>query len=149
MGFLIKGHGMGLEWLVGQNAVDELNEIIVAEGGVPLNALNARALVFRDNGRIVGYSVVQLFPFVGPFWVQEDRRDGMLSALMAEETWKFLQECGARGFLVVASTAVSERFAQRYGMEKISDPVYLDRGKNERTFRGNPRHGKTGSPKSA
>jgi len=115
-----------MKWIEGPEACDQLNDLIAMRGWTPLNSKTSRALVaYDDEGQVIGFSVVQLFPLLGPFLVLPEYRDGKLSKELADETYLFLQQVDTRGYLAICDSPVAERLCRKRGMKKIESPVYL------------------------
>ncbi len=116
---------MTLKWLEGPEACDTLNPIIEAQGWAPLNSQTCRALIaLDDDGYLLRFFVVQLYPLLGPEWAPEQAR-GDMEAMRAihEEMRRYMQD--ARGFMVIAEAEVTDKLCQREGLRKIPYPVYL------------------------
>ena len=119
---------MTLKWLDGGEAVDLLNPIIEAQGWTPLNDRTCRVLVAFDDGQpeaILGFLVLQLFPLLGPEYVDPAARDSGVMFHLHAEMREFLVKTQARGVMVIAESQVSKRLCERDHMVPIESPVYI------------------------
>ena len=119
---------MTLKWLEGGEAVDLLNPIIEAHGWTPLNDRTCRTLVAFDDGEpeaILGFLVLQLFPLLGPEYVDPAARGAGVMFQLHAEMQKFLVQTQARGVMVIAESEVSKRLCERVGMVPIKSPVFI------------------------
>ena len=119
---------MEFRWLDGNDAVDALNPILEREGWTPLNGATARALVAEEDGVLVAFFCLQLFPLLGPLYCKADARDGQVSRALVDKMHEFLTEIKARGYMAVCDSPVSEKMCRMRGMKKIESPVYLEAG---------------------
>src|SRR5271165_3104680 len=115
---------MTLRWLTGSEAVDKLNPLIAEQGWTPLNDQTCRVLVAEDEGVMLGFFVLQLFPFLGPLYAHPGEGAEVMFALQAEMR-KYIEESVARGFLVIADNPVTDKLCQREGLRRVESPVYL------------------------
>jgi hypothetical protein len=76
-----------------------------------------------DDGQLIGFLVLQLFPVLGPAYVKPGYRDGMTTFGLLADMAKELKE--ARGYLVICDSEVSEKMCQKHRMKKIESPVYV------------------------
>lgn len=117
--------GVTYKWLSGQEAIDAVDPVLQAKGWSALNLMFTRArCAFNDQGRCVGFSILQMFPHVGPQWVADDYRGTGISEQLADDMWEFLNEVQCRGFLVIADSPHSEKLCKSKGMTLITSPVY-------------------------
>ena len=117
---------MKLRWLDSGEAVDRLNPIIEKQGWSQLNERTVRALVAEDDdGKIIALLVLQMFPILGPEWVQPESRGAGVMYQLHEEMRKFLTEVQARGVMVIADSEVADKLCQREGMRRVENPVYI------------------------
>lgn len=119
---------MTLRWLDGGEAVDLLNPIIEAQGWTPLNDRTCRALVAFDDGQpeaVLGFLVLQLFPLLGPEYIEPMARDAGVMFKLHSEMQQFLVKTQARGVMVIAESEVSKRLCERAHMVPIESPVYI------------------------
>jgi hypothetical protein len=117
-----------LRWLDGEDAIRILQPIIVEHGWTPLNASTCRAIAAFDEEVLIGFLVLQLFPLLGPMYVDQPQRDGKVSQALSEEMHKFLHDIEARGVMAVCDSPVSEKLCKKRGMKKVDVPVYLSVG---------------------
>ena len=90
-----------------------------------MNGKTCRARAAFANGKLVGFSVVQLFPFAGPLWVDKAYRGTGIAEDLADQTVEWMAEMNARGFIVIADNPTSVQFCEKHGMKKIASPVYI------------------------
>lgn len=119
-------------WLTNEEIDDLANPAMVAQGWAALNINESnptcRVLgAFADDGTLVEFFVLQLYPVLGPLLrTDKSSRDGgETSRTLASLMDDFLAESEARDFMVVANSPVSERLCARFGMEKLAVPVYV------------------------
>lgn len=120
---------MDYHWLSAPEVQHVINPICSKEGWPQLNInvdqpTNLVRGAFED-GNLVGFLAMQLFPMLGPAWVDPAYRDGTVSRQMADHMHEFLRSHEARGYLVVADNAVTERLCERYAMKRVESPVYM------------------------
>ncbi len=116
-------------WLTDDEIETQVNPVLRAQGWMELN-LNSTQPTCRvvgavEDGRVVGFEVLQLIPAVGPTYVEPERRDGTISRELTAWMSEFLHEIHARGWIVVADSPVTARLAERWGMRKLESPVYV------------------------
>ena len=117
-------------WLDDREIETLVNPRLEALGMVQLNINPAqptcRVLGAEVDGVIVEAFAFQLISLLGPMikLVPEFRDNGQTGRAMAEKMKEFLEEVKARAYLCIADSPVSERLCERFGMEKISSPVY-------------------------
>jgi hypothetical protein len=120
---------MELRWLSGNEILEWVNPICKSRGWVELNVNDTqptcRVLGAFDGERLIGWLAFQLFPLLGPFYVEPDQRDGLVSAALSDEMHQFIHAVGARGVLTLCENVASERLARKHGMIKVEDKVYL------------------------
>lgn len=119
-------------WLAGSEIQTLVNPICKTVGWPQLNVnveqpTSAVIGAFEDF-QLIGFLALQLFPMVGPGWVDAPFRNGVISRELADRMHEFLKVHEARGWLVIADTMVTQRLAERHGMESVDSPVYMGRG---------------------
>jgi predicted GNAT family N-acyltransferase len=119
------------KWINGWEADDSVWEkiqtMISAHGWPILNRSTARVLA-AFSGSLIAISTVQLMPMVGPLIVEKAYRGTGIAEELADQTQKFLREADARGWVVVADSAHSEKLCRERGMEQLASPMYITRG---------------------
>ncbi len=119
-------------WLASAELSEWVNPVCKLRGWAELNINDAqptcRVLGAFDGVEFIGFLAFQLFPVVGPQWVDSDHRDGTVSRELASRMHDFLSESNARGFMVVADSPVSGRICERHGMKKLESTVYVEGG---------------------
>jgi hypothetical protein len=119
-------------WIEVREATDEewqqVDAILARMGWMSLNRSTSRILVAETDGRIEGFSCVQLFPGVGPLYVRPKVRGSGVAEELADRTINFLVEVQARGWIVVADSPFTEKLCQERNMERIESPVYVTGG---------------------
>jgi len=76
-----------------------------------------------EEGKLVGFLVLQLFPMLGPAYVEIGHRDGTVTAGLLAKMGDVLAE--ARGYMVICDTETTERHAQHHKLTKLESPVYI------------------------
>lgn len=84
---------------------------------------------FGQDGELVEFFAFQFFPMLGPLCrVDNSIRDsGETSRRLAAVMYDWLVSSGARDWLVVADSPVTERLCERYGMKTLEVPVYVNK----------------------
>lgn len=111
--------------------IEKLVNPLLAFRGMPqLNIGLSRVLAAFEGETLIEFIVVQLFPMLGPLLkVDNTSRDGgEISRLLAKQMFDYLKENQARGYLAVAESPVTVKLCERYGMQKLTDPVFLQVG---------------------
>lgn len=116
-------------WLTNTEIEDWVQPVLQARGWALLNINDVqptcRVLAAFEGPELVGFLVLQLFPVLGPAWTDSLHRDGVISRELADKMHEYLVEVKARGAVTICESPVAERLAQRHGMSRIADPVYL------------------------
>lgn len=119
-------------WLGNAELVEWVNPVCELRGWSQLNVNESqptcRVLGAFDGVEFIGFLAFQLFPVVGPQWVDSEHRDGTISRELAVRMHEFLTEVNARGYMVVADSPVTSRLCERHGMKKLESPVYTQGG---------------------
>lgn len=119
-------------WLSGNEILSLVNPACAARGWAELNVNDAqptcRVLGAWSGERLVGWFAFQMYPLLGPMFVEPEVRNGKVSAVLAERMYDFLIESEARGYLVVCESPVSEVLARKFDMHKLAVPVYTATG---------------------
>jgi Acetyltransferase (GNAT) domain len=115
---------MTYRWLEGQEAIDELEGFIAAQGWTPLDAAHTRALAAYDGMTLVGFITLQMVGFVGPLYVAPGSRDGQVSSELSDRMYTFLGEVGAKGYLAVCDNPAAAKICRQHGMQEVKSPVY-------------------------
>jgi GNAT superfamily N-acetyltransferase len=115
------------EWIEGTDPrMEAVQAVIEQRGWTPLNFQTCRAYcAFEPDGTLVGFSIFQLFPMVGPFFVDPSYRATGIAETLADDTAAFLHECNTRGYIAIADSPHSEKLCKGHGMKLIDAPVYL------------------------
>lgn len=112
--------------LEGQELIDAVSSIIEENGWTPLNSNTPlHGECAYDGDKLVGFNIFQLFPLVGPMWVDEDYRGSGVPESLALRTIKFMDDVQARGYLVIADNPFTAKLCERYGMKRVESPVYM------------------------
>ena len=118
-------------WVDGLAATDDewkvIDHLLESRGWMSLNRMTSRVLLAERGEVIVGFSVVQLFPGVGPLYVRPASRGTDVAASLADMTMAWLQEIKARGWMVVADSPFTVKLCEARGMERLESPVYVTR----------------------
>ena len=120
---------MDFRWLTNEEIETLVNPKCVEQGWVELNINEVqptcKVLGAFDEDALVGWVTFQLFPLLGPLWVEPGERNGVLSRELAERMHDFVREIGVRGVLTICESPASERLAERHGMTRLKDSVYV------------------------
>jgi len=113
-----------LKWLDGDE-LDQLEPILAEKGWASLNKATSRALAaFDQEGKLIGWEVFQLYPYLGPAYVEKTWRGSGLYEKLADELHEFLLGVQCRGAIMIAETIFAEKLAEKHGMRKVELPVY-------------------------
>ncbi len=118
---------MNIRWLSSGEVVEHINPAMALRGWAELNLDTCRVLAaFDEEGKIVEFFVLQLFPLLGPLLrVDNEARDaGDTTRSLVTKMQEYLEAEEARGFLAVADSPVTKRLCERFGMQKLKSPVY-------------------------
>lgn len=115
-------------WLTNPEIADLVNEVCERYRWIPLN-INEEQPTCRVRGAfkgvaLIAFIVLQMTPVLGPAWADSDHRDGSVTRELADQMHEYMIEVKCRGALTICESKVSERLAQRHGMEQIGVPVY-------------------------
>lgn len=121
---------MIFRWLENDEIEKQVNPLLKARNWAELNINEVQPTcrvlgAFLEDGELIEFLVQSLFPMTGPLLrVNTDMRDsGETSRKLAEIMHDTLKI--ARDYMVVANSPASERLCKRFGMEKITAPVYV------------------------
>ena len=120
-------------WLDGNEAVDLLNPIIEKRNRdfpsepewALLNGATSFAEAAFEDDFLIGFIALQLFPMLGPLWVESISRNGEISKQLVENMRATMGRMAARGCIVICESPVTERMCRMTGMRKIEYPVYV------------------------
>jgi L-amino acid N-acyltransferase YncA len=85
----------------------------------------SRILIAEDaDGKILGFSVIQMMPHVGPMYVAPSERGSGLAEELADKTLDYLKSEQARGWLVVAEHPSTQKLCLDRGMNRLPFPVF-------------------------
>lgn len=115
---------MEYRWLEGEE-LQQLEPILAERGWASLNGLTCRALCAFDGNRLVGFSVVQMFPMLGPFYIDRDHRGTEVVNQLSAETIEFMEASQARGYLAIADSPHTAKLCEGMSMKRVDSPVYL------------------------
>ena len=105
-----------------------IDPLIAKHGEIALNEQTSRVLVAEHEGRIVGFHVFQLMPFVGPLWVDSAFRGSNTAPELADRMLDFLKEARCRGFIVFATSPHAEKLCVERGMQPVLSQAYVWQG---------------------
>jgi len=116
-------------WLSNEDIADWVNPECQRKGWIQFNVNEetptCRVLGAFDGPALIGFFGFSLLPHLGPLFVDQDHRNGTVSAQLAEKMAEFMFEVNARGALMVADSPVTERMAQKFGLEHVKSPVFI------------------------
>jgi hypothetical protein len=118
-------------WEATEAELAQIDRIVQQHGWVKLNPDTTRILLAEERGRICGFSVVQMMPYVGPLYVNKFHRGTGVAEKLADQTMAFLKEVEARGWLVIADSEHTERICRERAMQEIQSPVYVFNAEQE------------------
>lgn len=84
-----------------------------------------RVLGAFEGPNLVGFFGFSLIPHLGPMWTDSEHRDGVVSREMAQRMADFMHEVHSRGAIMIADSPVTARMAERFGLERVSSPVFI------------------------
>lgn len=102
-----------------------IDEICAQHGWMSLNRILTRILVAWRGERIAGFHVMQLIPHAEPMYVDPKERGTELGAQLADQMVEFLTQVKARGWMVLAGNAHTEKLCRDRGMKKVASAVYV------------------------
>ena len=111
-------------WVEGEE-LRLIEPVLKARGWASMNGKTCRALCAFENGALVGFHVLQLFPHAEPIWVDKAHRGSGIAEDLADKMMEFLAEMNTRGFMVVADSPAAVQLCEKHGMRKVSSPVYV------------------------
>lgn len=123
---------MRYEWLTAEQIEWLVNPELEKRRMAILNPDCCRVMGAWNGEQLVSFFTIQLFPVLGPM-VKIDafhRDNGEVSRELATRMHAYLDESGARGYMVVADNPVTDRLCDRHGMMKLTSPVYVAAGRN-------------------
>jgi hypothetical protein len=108
---------------------DTLNPLLLAKGWAALNVNPSQPTCYVlgawEGSELVEAFAFQLYPVLGPLLrVAEGPADGKASRELARRMQEFLEGAGARGYLTIADSPVTERLCKRFGMALLESKVY-------------------------
>ena len=105
---------------------DRIEAILAARGWMSLNRPTTRILLAEDaEGKLAGFSILQMVPHLEPLWVAPSQRASGLAESLADQMVDFMVSIQARGWMVVAESPFAARLCEREGMVKVEVPVYV------------------------
>jgi hypothetical protein len=104
---------------------DAIDEVCASRGWMSLNRQMTRVLVAKRGDDIVGFHVLQLIPHTEPLYVDPKERGTELAADLADGMVKYLTDVKARGWMVLAGNAHTEKLCKERGMVKVANAVYV------------------------
>lgn len=123
---------MTYDWLTEEQVEWLVNPALKLKGMALLNPEMCRVLGAWENGRLIESFSVQPFPILGPLIRHDNvhRDNGEISRGLAEKMHEYLEEQKARGYMTIADSPVTKRLCERYGMERLTSPVYVASGRS-------------------
>jgi hypothetical protein len=118
-------------WIDGVTVTDEewdrIEAILAARGWASLNRELSRIRVAEEDGQLVAFFVLQLYPHAEPMFIIPSKRGTGLAEELADDMLAYLVEVKARGWMVIASNPAIEKLAEERGMVRLEFPVYMTR----------------------
>lgn len=121
---------MRYRWIDGFNATDaewnRIEDLLASRGWSSLTRSTSRILVAEDDdGELMGFLVLQLYPHTEPLWVRPSARGTDVAAELSNRMVDFLIEIKARGWMVIADSPFAAKLCEERGMRKLEKPVYV------------------------
>lgn len=121
---------MDIRWLNNDEIEALVNPDLEARRWARLNVNDAaptcRVLGAFVDGILIESFTFQLYGMLGPMVKHQDVKDsGEMSRQLASVMHEFLEGVEARDYLVVANSPISARLCERFGMKKLTVPVYV------------------------
>lgn len=106
---------------------ERVQRIIAFRGWMALNRTTSRVLVKEsaDDGRLLGFIVLQLTPQVGPIYLERSELGTESADYLADQMLAFLRDSETRGFILFAESPHSSKMAEMRRMRKVTVPVYV------------------------
>lgn len=120
---------VAFRWIDFEHGSDEdwarIEELLAVRGWQSLNRRTSRVLLAESaQGGLVAFLVFQLVGYCGPLFTIPSRRGTGIAGELADRMFQFLGECGARGWIATAESPHAAQLMERYGMVKMTEPVY-------------------------
>ena len=116
-------------WLTSDEIVEWVNPECRRQHWVEFNVNEVtptcRVMGAFEDVEMVGFFGFSLIPYIGPLYVSQNYRSGAVSMGLAEKMAKFMFEVNARGALMVADNPATERLALKFGLERVTSPVFI------------------------
>jgi hypothetical protein len=125
---------MTYRFLTDEEVMELVNPACEQRGWPIMNLATCRVLgAFEQDGHLVEFLAIQLFPILGPMARvdNEARDDGSVSRELSRRMEQFLHDNDARGWMAVADNPFVERLCERHGMKRVQSPVFMA-GSSER-----------------
>lgn len=120
---------MDFRWVTGQEMINMLQPIILRNGWTPLNPATAMALVASEENVLCGFEILQLFPLLGPKFVEKDLRGSGISEELDSRMEEYLKASECRGLIVIADSPFTAKACEEKKLKKVTSPVYIMTGK--------------------
>jgi len=125
---------MTFRWMESDEIETLVNPALKLKGWAELNICEDRPTcrvlgAFGQDGELVEFFAFQMYALLGPMCrVDNSIRDsGETSRQLATVMYDFLQQSNARDFLVVANSPISERLCERFDMQRVDAPVFMNK----------------------
>jgi len=104
-----------------------LDPIMRRRGWTTLNYPTSCAWGAFDDGKLIGFIVLQLFPHPEPLYVEPEYRSTGVAEGLADHMLAFMREINIRGYMVVADSEFAVKLCEDRGMERVQSPVFIMR----------------------
>lgn len=115
-------------WVNGPTASQEdwdaIEAVLKDRGWSSLNRETTRIRIAEEDGALVGFVVLQLFPHLEPLYVDPAHRGSGIAEQLADDITSFMVEIKARAWEVVADSPHAEKLCKREGMTLVPHKVY-------------------------
>lgn len=119
-------------WIDGPTCSDadweRIDSILATRGWMSLARSTSKILVAEHGDKLLGFSVLQMTPQVGPLFVAPSARGSGVAEDLSDQMLDFLVSIQARGWFVVADSPFVSKICDERGMTKLQSPVYVAGG---------------------
>lgn len=121
---------MNYRWVNGWEASeaewDRIDRILASRGWMSLSREFSRVRIVEDDeGKLVGFYVLQAIPHAEPMWVDKKYWGSGVADALADDMLEYLTEAKARGWVIIADNPVARKMCEERGMKKVESPVYV------------------------
>lgn len=117
---------MEFRWIQGDE-LERLKPVFEQYGWTGLDPIFSRALVAEEDGKIVGFNVLQVVLRPEPLWITPEyrgQRNNDLALNLSTQMINYLKANGCSYWEVRAKSPFVERLCLANGMTKIESPMF-------------------------